>query len=152
MANTHHEVANSPVKEISFALIGIVLFLAMVLWIGIAAYLRPAGEHHTAESLSVQTADVKPIVSAAIGTDDSSDTATHASEVASEAAVAARQDVNAEASAHLDNATIVDEENANTITDSTEVDSAMSGNAQAGIVVVPTDAPADTAEAPASQE
>ena len=42
MADTHHEVANNPIKEISYALIGTLLFLAMVLWIAIAAYRRPS--------------------------------------------------------------------------------------------------------------
>lgn len=138
MANAHHEVANNPVKEISFALIGTVLFLAMVVWIAVAAYMRPAGDHHTAESLVATQKE-----------QTGTDTATPASEVASAVAVDDRQDVNAEASAQLDNATVVDESQATSNADSSEVDPAMGGTAQAGVAVVPNDATADTAEAPA---
>ncbi|WP_338755305.1 hypothetical protein [Moraxella lincolnii] len=96
MADTHHEVANNPIKEISYALIGTLLFLAMVLWIAIAAYMRPAGDHHTAETLA--TTDVATELAE-----------TTPSDVASDVAVADRHEVNTDASAQLDNATIVDE-------------------------------------------
>lgn len=42
-------VENNPKKELLFALGGIVLFLSLVLLIGVSAFLRPAGEHITAE-------------------------------------------------------------------------------------------------------
>lgn len=96
MAETHHEVANNPIKEISYALIGTLLFLAMVLWIAIAAYMRPAGDHHTAEALA--TTDVATELAE-----------TTPSDVASDVAVADRHEVNTDASAQLDNATIIDE-------------------------------------------
>lgn len=96
MADTHHEVANNPIKEISYALIGTLLFLAMVLWIAIAAYMRPAGDHHTAVTLAA--------------TDVATELAeTTPSDVASDVAVADRHEVNTDASAQLDNATIIDE-------------------------------------------
>lgn len=96
MAETHHEVANNPIKEISYALIGTLLFLAMVLWIAIAAYMRPAGDHHTAVTLAA--------------TDVATELAeTTPSDVASDVAVADRHEVNTDASAQLDNATIIDE-------------------------------------------
>lgn len=44
-----HVVDNNPKKEFLFALVGIGMFLGIVLLIGISAYLRPAGEHITAE-------------------------------------------------------------------------------------------------------
>lgn len=96
MADTHHEVANNPIKEISYALIGTLLFLAMVLWIAIAAYMRPAGDHHTAVTLAAtyvatELAETTP------------------SDVVSDVAVADRHEVNTDASAQLDNATIIDE-------------------------------------------
>lgn len=97
MADTHHEVANNPIKEISYALIGTLLFLAMVLWIAIAAYMRPAGDHHTAVTLAATT-DVATELAE-----------TTPSDVASDVAVADRHEVNTDASAQLDNATIIDE-------------------------------------------
>ena len=55
-------VNNNPKKELMFAVGGIVLFLAIVLLIGISAFLRPAGEHITAEtteeSAAVDNAEV----------------------------------------------------------------------------------------------
>lgn len=46
---------NNPVKETSFALIGTALFLAMVLFIGVSAFLRPAGEHFAPIESSAST-------------------------------------------------------------------------------------------------
>lgn len=46
---SEHVVNNSPKKEFLFALVGVGLFLGIVLLIGISAFLRPAGEHITAE-------------------------------------------------------------------------------------------------------
>ena len=43
-------VNNNPKKEFMFALVGVGMFLAIVLLIGISAFLRPAGEHITAEA------------------------------------------------------------------------------------------------------
>ena len=37
--------SNSPKKEFLYALAGVGIFLAIVLLIGISAFLRPAGEH-----------------------------------------------------------------------------------------------------------
>ena len=96
MAETHHEVANNPIKEISYALIGTLLFLAMVLWLAIAAYMRPAGDHHTAVTLAAT--DVATELAETTPTD-----------VASDVAVADRHEVNTDASVQLDNATIIDE-------------------------------------------
>lgn len=36
---------NKPKKEFAYAIVGTVMFLAIVLLIGISAYLRPAGNH-----------------------------------------------------------------------------------------------------------
>ncbi len=36
---------NNPKKELLYALAGVGIFLAIVLLIGISAFLRPAGEH-----------------------------------------------------------------------------------------------------------
>ena len=47
---SEHIVENNPKKEFLFALGGVALFLGIVLLIGISGYLRPAGEHITAES------------------------------------------------------------------------------------------------------
>ncbi|MGP4714039.1 MULTISPECIES: hypothetical protein [unclassified Psychrobacter] len=43
-------INNNPKKEFMFALVGVGMFLAIVLLIGISAFLRPAGEHITAEA------------------------------------------------------------------------------------------------------
>ena len=51
-----HVVNNNPKKEFLFALGGIVLFLSLVLLIGISAFLRPAGEHITAETTEASAA------------------------------------------------------------------------------------------------
>ena len=50
-------VENNPKKELMYALGGIALFLGIVLLIGISAFLRPAGEHITAETTEVSAAD-----------------------------------------------------------------------------------------------
>ena len=47
---SEHIVENNPKKEFLFALGGVALFLAIVLLIGISGFLRPAGEHITAET------------------------------------------------------------------------------------------------------
>ena len=52
----HHAVENNPKKEIMYALVGIVLFLAMVLLIAISAYLRPAGNHVDVKALNAAQA------------------------------------------------------------------------------------------------
>lgn len=41
---------NKPIKEFTFAIFGIILFLAMILLIAISAFLRPAGDHVVAEA------------------------------------------------------------------------------------------------------
>ncbi|WP_243443371.1 hypothetical protein [Psychrobacter sp. JCM 18903] len=46
---SEHIVENNPKKEFLFALGGVALFLGIVLLIGISGFLRPAGEHITAE-------------------------------------------------------------------------------------------------------
>ena len=47
---SEHIVENNPKKEFLCALGGVALFLGIVLLIGISAFLRPAGEHITAET------------------------------------------------------------------------------------------------------
>ena len=42
---SEHIVENNPQKEFMFALGGVGLFLAIVLLIGVSAFLRPAGHH-----------------------------------------------------------------------------------------------------------
>lgn len=49
-------VNNNPKKEFIYALGGIALFLGIVLLIGISAFLRPAGEHITAETTEASAA------------------------------------------------------------------------------------------------
>ena len=58
-------VKNNPKKETLFALGGVALFLSIVLLIGISGYLRPAGEHITAE-----TTDAAAETEAATATDE----------------------------------------------------------------------------------
>lgn len=48
---------NNPVKEISYALVGIVAFLVMVLFIAVSAFLRPAGEHVTPEATAAESTE-----------------------------------------------------------------------------------------------
>ncbi|WP_299187751.1 hypothetical protein [uncultured Psychrobacter sp.] len=49
-------VNNNPKKEFMYALGGIALFLGIVLIIGVSAFLRPAGEHITAETTEASAA------------------------------------------------------------------------------------------------
>ncbi|WP_367107273.1 hypothetical protein [uncultured Psychrobacter sp.] len=53
---SEHVVENNPKKELLFALGGVALFLGIVLLIGISAFLRPAGEHITAETTEASAA------------------------------------------------------------------------------------------------
>ncbi|WP_201586875.1 hypothetical protein [Psychrobacter jeotgali] len=48
--------SNSPKKESLYALGGVALFLAIVLIVGVSAFLRPAGEHITAETTDASAA------------------------------------------------------------------------------------------------
>lgn len=74
----HHEVVENNVKkELSMALVGIVLFLVMVAFIAVMAFLRPAGEHHSAESLNTQ-ASASSVASTATATNDASTVASTA--------------------------------------------------------------------------
>lgn len=57
-------VENNPKKELMYALGGIALFLGIVLLIGISAFLRPAGEHITAETTEVSAADTAEVIEA----------------------------------------------------------------------------------------
>lgn len=96
---SEHIVENNPKKEFLFALGGVALFLAIVLLIGISGFLRPAGEHITAETTEeaaaategnapAETATVTPAAdsdSAAVTAE--TDTAT-ASDTVDQAAVA----------------------------------------------------------------
>ncbi len=49
-------VKNNPMREFAFALGGVALFLGIVLLIGVSAFLRPAGEHITAETTETSAA------------------------------------------------------------------------------------------------
>ena len=69
-------VKNNPKKETLFALGGVALFLSIVLLIGISGYLRPAGEHITAE-----TTDAAAETEAATATDEAAPTETAAAPV-----------------------------------------------------------------------
>ncbi|WP_201555594.1 hypothetical protein [Psychrobacter sp. 72-O-c] len=55
-------VKNNPKKELMFTLVGIALFLGIVLLIGISAWLRPAGEHITAEPTEESVAADEAVV------------------------------------------------------------------------------------------
>ena len=64
----HHEVVENNVKkELSYALVGVLAFLSVVLLIGISAFLRPAGNHVDVEALNAQVA-AKAAASAASAT------------------------------------------------------------------------------------
>ena len=62
---SEHVVNNNPKKEFLFALGGVGLFLGIVLLIGISAFLRPAGEHITAEPTAESVAADEAAVIAA---------------------------------------------------------------------------------------
>ena len=61
---SEHIVENNPKREFLFALGGVGLFLGIVLLIGISGFLRPAGEHITAETTEADSA----VVTAEAGT------------------------------------------------------------------------------------
>lgn len=78
---------NNPKKEFIFALGGVGLFLGIVLLIGISGFLRPAGQHITAEV--VETSVVADDAAAAETiADDPAASATVAAENTEETAVA----------------------------------------------------------------
>ena len=54
---SEHIVENNPKKELLFTLGGVALFLGIVLLIGISGFLRPAGEHITAETMPAVEAE-----------------------------------------------------------------------------------------------
>lgn len=92
----HDASQNNPKKEVATALIGIVLLLAIILGIGVSAFLRPAGEHQpkasevasevqtataqSGETASEQPADSATAPSADSATAPSADTATATAE------------------------------------------------------------------------
>lgn len=84
---SEHVVNNNPKKEFLFALGGVGLFLGIVLLIGISAFLRPAGEHITAEpteeSVAAEQAEATAVEAEAI---DTTGTATADTAVAAETA------------------------------------------------------------------
>lgn len=81
-------VKNNPMREFAFALGGVALFLGIVLLIGVSAFLRPAGEHITAETTETSAAaDEAAAKEAAPAAAAPADTGTAA--VTSEAATAA---------------------------------------------------------------
>lgn len=69
---SEHIVENNPKKELMFALGGVGLFLAIVLLIGVSGFLRPAGEHITAEAAVDEAA---PVASAAAPATDTAEAA-----------------------------------------------------------------------------
>ena len=73
-------INNNPKKEFMFTLIGVGMFLAIVLLIAVSAYMRPAGEHITAEANdeSVAAENAEAIIAedtalAAAATDDTAE-------------------------------------------------------------------------------
>lgn len=54
---SEHIVENNPKKELLLTLGGVALFLGIVLLIGISGFLRPAGEHITAETMPAVEAE-----------------------------------------------------------------------------------------------
>ena len=61
---SEHIVENNPQKEFMFALGGVGLFLAIVLLIGVSAFLRPAGQHIAPEA-PVEEAAAAPVAAVA---------------------------------------------------------------------------------------
>ena len=56
---SEHIVENNPKKELLFTLGGVALFLGIVLLIGISGFLRPVGEHITAETMPAVEAEAE---------------------------------------------------------------------------------------------
>lgn len=72
---SEHIVENNPKKEFIFALGGVGLFLAIVLLVGVSGFLRPAGEHITAEPEEAAAAEAAPAASAAAPATDTAEAA-----------------------------------------------------------------------------
>ncbi|MFW2178308.1 MULTISPECIES: hypothetical protein [unclassified Moraxella] len=65
LSMAHHEVVENDVKkELSMAVVGILAFLVLVLFIGIIAFLRPAGHHVDVKALNAEV-EAKVAASAA---------------------------------------------------------------------------------------
>lgn len=73
---------NNPKKELSYALIGLLLFLGIVLLIGISAYLRPAGEHiePVAQEVVEEVVSVQEVPSDSVAIVDAEAVATEATD------------------------------------------------------------------------
>ena len=65
---SEHIVENNPKKELLFTLGGVALFLGIVLLIGISGFLRPAGEHITAEATPAVEAEAPATDAAPVAT------------------------------------------------------------------------------------
>ena len=92
-------VKNNPMREFAFALGGVALFLGIVLLIGVSAFLRPAGEHITAEttetSAAADEAAAKEAAPAAAPAETGTATATPEAATAADASVMPAEDTSA---------------------------------------------------------
>lgn len=116
---------NNPKKETLYALGGVGLFLAIVLLIGISAFLRPAGEHIKAEPAADEAVAEAPAETAA--------------------APAAEAEATAEAPATDDTMAVTEEVSTTPAADAPATDTAAPAEA------APADTATATAEAPAAE-
>lgn len=87
---------NNPMKEFTYALAGVALFLGIVLLIGISAFLRPAGEHiEAAPAAAVAEEGAEP--AATQGTEGSTEVSGVTEEVTTEAETEANTEIPADA-------------------------------------------------------
>ena len=91
---SEHIVENNPKKELLLTLGGVALFLGIVLLIGISGFLRPAGEHITAEPTQEVAAEAPAIEETAPATTPPAADAAAATATPADATVTPAADAN----------------------------------------------------------
>ena len=145
----------NPMKEFSYALVGVALFLGIVLLIGITAFLRPAGEHISPAPAAEVAEETAPAQStAAEGDEVAGVTEAVTTEEETEANTEIAADANAQATAEpaVDNTGAIATAQSGTATAEGTVSQAAVADAPVNAEVMDADTDGSTeAEATAAQ-